>query len=139
MVTESGTVKLLDFGLAKLVRTEPTAEDDETLTFRANLTAEGMIVGTVSYMSPEQVQSKPVDGRSDIFSFGAVLYEMVTGHRAFTGDSTVSVLSAILKDNPSPAGELATDLPRDLERIIERCLRKDPQSRFQVVRPQDRA
>jgi serine/threonine protein kinase/Tol biopolymer transport system component len=131
MVTESGTVKLLDFGLAKLVRKEPTAADDETATLGANLTAEGTIVGTVSYMSPEQVQSKPVDGRSDIFSFGAVLYEMVTGHRAFNGDSTVSVLSAILKDNPSPAGQLATDLPRDLERIIERCLRKDPQRRFQ--------
>ena len=90
-----------------------------------------MIVGTTAYMSPEQAEGKPVDARSDIFSFGAVLYEMVTGRRAFRGDTKLSVLSAILKEDPQPASSVREDVPRDLERIIARCLRKDPERRFQ--------
>jgi serine/threonine protein kinase len=132
MVTESGTVKLLDFGLAKIINSEPLAGDDLTRTMMSeHATGERVIAGTISYMSPEQAQSKPVDRRTDIFSFGAVLYEMMTGRRAFSGDSTVSLLSSILKDNPEHPSQLAADVPRELERIIERCLRKDPDKRFQ--------
>ena len=90
-----------------------------------------MILGTASYMSPEQAAGKPVDARSDIFSFGSVLYEMVTGQRAFQGDSKMSILAAVLNQEPKPASEISRALPRDLEKIITRCLRKDPSRRFQ--------
>ena len=88
-------------------------------------------LGTASYMSPEQAAGKPVDARSDIFSFGSVLYEMVTGQRAFQGDSKMSILAAVLNQEPKPASEISRALPRDLEKIISRCLRKDPSRRFQ--------
>ncbi len=130
LVTGEGRVKLLDFGLAKLVEPEVIAEDDVTRTVKPP-TGEGVILGTIAYMSPEQAEAKPVDARSDIFSFGAVLYEMATGTRAFHGSSKLSTLSAILHENPKPPGEIARDLPRDLEKIIVRCLRKDPSRRFQ--------
>ncbi len=98
---------------------------------RVSKTGEGAIAGTVAYMSPEQAEGKKVDARSDIFSFGAVLYEMITGRRAFAGDSMISVLSAILRDEPKPAAELAHGIPRQIDRIIDRCLRKDPNRRYQ--------
>jgi Tol biopolymer transport system component len=133
MVDEHGLVKVLDFGLAKL--TEPaTGEFGETATIRAPerpSTDEGTILGTVAYMSPEQAEGKVVDARSDIFSFGSVLYEMVTGSRAFHGDSKLSTLSAILKEDPKAVSSVVQDVPRELERIISRCLRKDPVRRFQ--------
>ena len=94
-------------------------------------TDEGTILGTASYMSPEQAAGKPVDARSDIFSFGSVLYEMVTGQRAFQGDSKMSTLAAVLNQEPKPASEISRALPHDLEKIITRCLRKDPSRRFQ--------
>jgi serine/threonine-protein kinase len=123
MGDEHALVKVLDFGLAKL--TEPIGPEAPTVTAR---TAEGTIVGTVAYMSPEQAEGKPVDARSDIFSFGAVLYEMVTGRRAFQGDTNLSTLAAIIHKEPAP---LSGEMPRDLNRLIARCLRKDLGRRFQ--------
>jgi len=129
MVTEKGSVKLLDFGLAKL--TEPIEASDLTPTQTAGPpTEEGTVVGTVAYMSPEQAQGKKLDARSDIFSFGSVLYEMVAGVRPFQGDTKIALLSAILHQEPKPLREAAPDAPYDLEKIVARCLRKDPDRRF---------
>jgi Tol biopolymer transport system component len=130
MVDEHGLVKVLDFGLAKLTESTPASEDESTRTMRPS-TEEGKIVGTVAYMSPEQVEGKKVDARSDIFSFGSVLYEMVTGGQAFHGDTKASTLAAILKDNPRPATQLVDGLPREVDRLISRCLQKELNRRCQ--------
>jgi eukaryotic-like serine/threonine-protein kinase len=130
MVNEHGLVKVLDFGLAKLTEPALASEDESTRTMRPT-TEEGKIVGTVAYMSPEQAEGKKVDARSDIFSFGSVLYEMVTGRQAFHGDTKASTLAAILKDNPRPASQLVDGLPREVEKLISRCLRKEVNQRFQ--------
>jgi eukaryotic-like serine/threonine-protein kinase len=135
MVGDDGRVRVLDFGLAKLSEVVP--ESDETRTVvagEAPRTEEGTILGTASYMSPEQAEGKKVDARSDIFSFGSVLYEMVTGRRPFVGDSSMSTLAAILKEEPRPVRELADDLPGEVERIVRRCLRKDVERRFQLMK-----
>jgi serine/threonine protein kinase len=125
-------VKILDFGVAKLSK---PAEDDPSLSTRTipPLTEDGAIVGTVAYMSPEQAQGLKVDARSDIFSFGSLLYEMVTGRRAFQGDTKISTISAILHEEPAPIGRLSKHAPPELERIIGRCLRKDPARRLQHI------
>jgi len=130
MISEEGLVKLLDFGLAKLSDLHDATDAELTRPMRPE-TEEGSILGTVSYMSPEQAEARRVDARSDIFSFGAVLYEMATGHRAFLGRSKISTLAAILQSDPKPAAQLQSGLPRDLQKIIRRCLRKDPAWRYQ--------
>ena len=133
MVSEQGLVKVLDFGLAKLAEPTPASDSIETVTVKPNestLTKEGAILGTVAYMSPEQVEGKKVDPRSDVFSFGAVLYEMLTGRRAFLGDSIISTMSAILRHSPAPPRDLRPDIPADLERILRRCLEKNCESRY---------
>jgi serine/threonine protein kinase len=130
MVGPEGRIKVLDFGLAKLVDQAAPATDESTEAIDPP-TAVGTIFGTASYMSPEQAQGGLMDNRSDIFSFGAVLYEMITGRRAFSGSTTISTLAAILNQEPRPATELAPELPQELERIVSRCLRKDPSRRFQ--------
>src|SRR5208283_2197878 len=97
------------------------------------LTQEGAILGTVAYMSPEQAEGKPVDARSDIFSFGSVLYEMMTGNRPFTGDSKLSILATILQKDPPSLANFPQAPPHELEKIIGRCLQKDPQERWQSM------
>jgi Tol biopolymer transport system component/predicted Ser/Thr protein kinase len=126
MVDEHGLVKVLDFGLAKL--TEAAASEAETATMR---TGEGVVLGTAAYMSPEQAEGRPVDPRSDIFSFGSLFYEVLTGQRAFRGETTASTIAAILREEPKPISQVADGLPRDAEKIVRRCLRKDPDHRFQ--------
>jgi len=123
-------VKVLDFGLAKLLE-EPGSDAQTTSVVQ---TVEGRILGTVAYMSPEQVEGKPLDPRSDLFSLGIVLYEMATGDRPFKGSSNASVLTAILKDTPKSVTTLRGDLPGELARIIRLCLQKDPEQRVQTAK-----
>jgi Tol biopolymer transport system component/predicted Ser/Thr protein kinase len=128
MLTKSGA-KLMDFGLAK--PTAASAATAATLDAKQPLTAEGSIVGTFHYMSPEQVEGRELDARSDIFSFGAVLYEMVTGKRAFDGKSQMSVASAILEKEPEPITTIQPLAPPALDHVVRGCLAKDPESRWQ--------
>ncbi len=137
MIGEDGQVKLLDFGLAKLTPLSSDGGDgsDTATAFGAGpQTVQGKILGTISYMSPEQAEGKTIDARSDIFSFGTVLYEMVTGRRAFEGGSLVSTLSAILRDEPANIATITGGVPSEIERLIARCLRKDPDKRWQSMR-----
>jgi Tol biopolymer transport system component/serine/threonine protein kinase len=134
MVSGDGRAKILDFGLAQL--REPTSAPlGQTACLTADhVTREGRIVGTAAYMSPEQAGGKPLDQRTDIFSLGVILYEMATGARPFQGDTTIAVISSIVKDTPSPVTELNPALPRELGRIIHRALIKDPEYRYQTAR-----
>jgi len=134
IVSPQGVVKILDFGLAKLSEPEHADAYAETMHGQGSpLTEEGTILGTVAYMSPEQADGKIVDARSDVFSFGSVLYEMATGQRAFAGGSKLSSLSAVLYKDPQPASQAGAEVPPELDRIIARCLKKDPERRWQTM------
>ena len=128
-LTDDERVKILDFGLAKLTRPENDAGADAP-TVQVN-TEPGQIMGTVGYMSPEQVRGKPADHRSDIFAFGSILYEMLSGQRAFRGESAADTMSAILKEEPAELSETTRNVPPALERMVRHCLEKNPAHRFQ--------
>src|SRR6202049_4929796 len=130
MMTKSGT-KLLDFGLAKLKQeVAPAANPLSQLPTAIDpLTAQGIIVGTLQYMAPEQLEGKEVDARTDIFAFGVVVYEMATGKRAFEGKTQASLIAAILKDDPTPISSLQPMTPPALDRLMKKCLAKDPEER----------
>ncbi len=130
-LTENGPVKLLDFGLAKRLRPEDAAST--ALTTRS-ATVPGIVMGTPPYMSPEQARGQPPDHRTDIFSLGVVLYEMLTGDRPFAGGTTADVLSAVLRDQPPSIRDRNPAVPPDLDRLVRRCLQKSPSDRFQAVR-----
>ncbi|HSN55132.1 MAG TPA: serine/threonine-protein kinase, partial [Candidatus Sulfomarinibacteraceae bacterium] len=132
MVDGEGRVKVMDFGLAKLQDAEGSSDLSELPT--EALTGVGMIVGTVPYMSPEQIEGKIVDHRTDVFSLGVLLYEMATGERPFSGESSPALMSSILRDVPPSVVEMRADLPRHLARIISRCLEKDRRDRYQTAR-----
>jgi len=133
-VTRDGQVKILDFGLVKLTSNRFTAGDEESDTLRPGDTEPGLILGTVGYMAPEQVRGGSGDQRSDLFAFGAILYEMLSGNRAFRGDSAIEALNAILKDEPADLLEANPSLPAALDRIVRHCLEKNPNERFQSAR-----
>jgi serine/threonine protein kinase len=133
MVSGEGRPKILDFGLAKLKQNIAPTERGSKFPTKTK-TQVGRIMGTAAYMSPEQAEGKAIDHRSDVFSLGIVLYEMATGRHPFPGESTVSVLSAIIKDTPTSVTEVRPTLPRDLARILRRCLAKDPEHRYQTAK-----
>ncbi len=135
MLTRSG-VKLLDFGLAKMIEPASSTENTAlpTVAGAPNLTQEGTILGTLQYMAPEQLEGKEADARTDIFAFGAVLYEMAAGRKAFTGTSQASLIGAILHTEPPPLSGLQPLTPPGLERVVRRCLAKEPERRWQSAR-----
>jgi serine/threonine protein kinase/tetratricopeptide (TPR) repeat protein len=131
MLTEDGRVKVLDFGLAQV--SDPDPGDFESAATKLGLTQMGTIIGTVPYMSPEQVEARPLDHRSDLFSLGVILYEMATGARPFRGDTSPALMASILREHPKPVTQARSDLPAEISQIIGRCLEKDPRNRVQTA------
>jgi len=132
IITSRGQSKVMDFGLAKVL--EPNSLTESTAETESLLTDPGMILGTVPYMSPEQVRGEAIDARSDIFSFGVVLYEMISGRQPFAAESAAATLSAILTQEPSPVARYSTQAPDELQRILRKCLEKDRERRYQTSR-----
>jgi eukaryotic-like serine/threonine-protein kinase len=130
-VTKRGDAKLLDFGISKVMHPDVVTPQDPTLT--ASITKNGQVMGTAAYMSPEQIQGQLVDARSDVFSFGAVLYEMATGVRAFNGNSTAAVMAEVLRGEPKPPTAFNPQLPQEFQRIVAKALEKDPGERYQSI------
>src|SRR5207245_9411842 len=132
MLASRGQAKVMDFGLAKLIQhAELVQSEAET---EALISTPGTIIGTVPYMSPEQVRAEALDGRSDIFSFGVVFYEMLSGQQPFAGRSSAATASAILTHEPPPLARFSRDIPNELERIVSKALRKDPDERYQTAK-----
>lgn len=131
MVTPEGRVKVLDFGLARLAQAEPDAQWAQAATKVSPISMVGEVMGTVPYMAPEQIRGETADARSDLFALGIILYELATGRRPFSGGTSADITSAILRDVPEPWTRLRADLPSGLERIVGRCLEKQPRERFQ--------
>src|SRR5262245_29155244 len=129
MLSDAGRVKVLDFGLARTLDASAVGGGDEAT--RAAVTGQGTILGTTAYMSPEQIEAKPLDGRSDLFALGIVMYELMTGERPFRGDSSPAVMAAVIKDRPKRIGDVRSDAPVALSFLIDRCLEKDPRDRPQ--------
>ncbi len=134
MIRPDGVVKILDFGIAKLTEKKANTIDAEAATAIKAGTSPGMIIGTAAYMSPEQARGKDIDARSDIFSFGVVFYEMLTGKQPFEGESAIDTISSIIHKDPVPLSQLASGIPRELQRIVEKSLRKDREERYQTVK-----
>ena len=132
MIEGEGQIKLLDFGLAKAHEGSTTTATQESPTLTAQMTQAGVILGTAPYMSPEQARGKTVDRRADIWAFGCLLYEMLTGSAAFQGDDIPEILSAIIRAEPDP-DRLPDDTPAPVRRLIERCLRKNPRERLRDI------
>src|SRR5262249_13171866 len=132
MLTKSGA-KLLDFGLAKLRQEAQPVESLSALPTNADVTAKGAILGTLQYMSPEQLEGQEADARSDIFAFGAVIYEMITGKKAFEGKSQASLIAAILDRDPPPISSLQPMTPPQLDHLVKRCLTKETDDRWQTA------
>src|SRR5713101_7252309 len=133
MLTKSG-VKLLDFGLARAMAGPAATPSLTSLPTERSLTQEGAILGTLQYMAPEQLEARPADARTDIFAFGATLYEMATGRKAFSGSSQASLISAIMKEEPASITAIQPINPPALEHVVRRCLAKDPERRWQSAR-----
>jgi len=130
-ITQEGRLKILDFGIAKLISPDT---DERSVTTMTTQTRTGSVLGTVAYMSPEQLRCQPVDARSDIFSFGAIFCEMLTGRRAFSGETNVDTMTAVLKEEPKELTGESGDLPPVFAGIVRHCLEKDPTNRFQTAR-----
>jgi serine/threonine-protein kinase len=134
MIRPDGFVKILDFGIAKLIERHSESAETKAATATKGLTRDGIVIGTASYMSPEQARSKQIDARTDIFSFGVVLYEMLTGKQPFKDESAIDTISSIISKDPLPLSQIAPDSPSELNHIVEKSLRKDREERYQTAK-----